>query len=510
MNPENKNKRIAKNTLVLYVRMIVVLFLTFYISRLILHNLGIVDYGIYNVVFGFVSMFSFFNTSMTACIQRFYNYELGKNGDEGISHVFTTSIIIQLFLAFIIFILVESLGFYFFDNKLEIPIERMHSAQLIYQSSIAIMVLMIFQVPFQSLVICYERMNVYALVCIVDVVLKLLVTIVIAYLPGDSLVEYGFLLLLISVINLTFYIFYVFNKFKFITLKFKLDKSLLKKMLSFSSWSMFGSFAQICRFQGLNVLLNMFFGPVVNAAQGLAMQIKGGVTAFISNITTAAQPQIVQSYAVKDENRFRNLLFTISKICYIMLYMMVLPLILEMDFVLNFWLGENVPQYTSVFARIILFTSLIDVFNNPITICIYSTGKIRGYNLLTSLLGILLLPISYFILNFQYPPESVYYVSLIISIFVEIVSIYFLKIRTSIKISEYLSKVLFPLLIFSVFSCVIPFFIYYNLNPSAIRFILTVTIVVVVTIFLGYYFCLNNNERELVKKMVYKKLKIKK
>ena len=392
----NKNKRIVKNTVFLYIRMALVLVVSLYTSKVILNTLGVQDYGIYNIVAGFVSMFGFLNASITACIQRYYNYEIGRNGDDGLGRVFTMSCLIECIIAFVVLLLLETFGVWYINNKLVVPDYKLFAANILFQLSCIQMTLVMFQAPFSGAILAKEKMDYYAAVGIIDVFLKLLIVIILPYLLYDSLIVFGCLMTFISIVD--FFLYYIYAKREFAKLRLLRfwDCELFKSMLSFSGWNVFGAVAMVARTQGLNLILNLFFGPVVNAARGVSIQVQGALMGFIGNISMAVRPQIVESYAIGNINRSRDIMFSISKICFLFLFIMALPVCLNIDIILKFWLGDKVPEYTNVFSVLILCTALIDTLNTPITMLIMATGKVKKYCLYTSICGLLVLPVAYF------------------------------------------------------------------------------------------------------------------
>ncbi len=501
-NTTSSNKRIAKNTVSLYIRMALVLLVSLYSSRVILNILGVVDYGVYSVVAGFVSMFAFLNTSLTASIQRFYNYERGLNGEDGFNRVYITSLFIQVALAIIVLLLTESFGLWYLNNKLVIPSERLEAASSLFHCSVASMIIVILQVPYSAAVMAKERMGYYALVGIIDVILKLVIVLILPFLAGDSLIWYGFLLLIVCII--VFFFYYIYSKIKFtgISLRFVFYKTLFMDMMKFSGWSMFGSFAQIIRNQGLNIVLNLFFGPVVNAARGISYQVKTALSSFMANVPTAARPQLVESYAVGNFNRSKNIMFSTSKICFILLYVLAVPIIGEMNYILHLWLGNSVPEYTVVFSRLILIIAMIEAFNWPVSMMIYATGDIGIYNILTGLAGILVLPISYLVLRMGMSPASVYVVSLFISILVQYISLLCLKKVTQITLSQYFHNVVLPCCIIVLISAFIPFIINLFFKESFFRLIINCSVCIPIILTVSYIIGLNRSEKSIVREAV--------
>ena len=492
------NKRIARNTVFLYIRMTVVLLVSLYTTRALLSALGIVDYGINNVVAGFVTMFAFLNTSFVATIQRYYNYELGKTGMDGVYKVYISSAIIQVVMAIIVIALAETVGLWYINNKMVIPVERLSSARILFHCSIFSMTLTILQVPFSSVIMAFEKLDYYAIVGVIDILLKLFIVVALHFFCGDRLEIYAILLLCVSAI--VFFMYFIYAKKNIITERIRIifDKVLLKDMVKFSGWSVFGAFAQVVRNQGINIILNLFFGPVVNAARGVSFQVKGALSGFLANTSMSVRPQLVSSYASGNTDRSVNLMFSISKINFLILYLLALPVCLEMDFVLHLWLGNNVPEYTIIFSRLILIIALVDVFNGPVTMIMYASGKIGLYNVVTSLVGLLVLPFSYFILKAGYPPSSVYILSLLISIIVQSASIIVMNKVINVSIRDYAIKVILPS--FRVLLCSLPVVLipYLLIRYSIFRVILVVLVSFVVVGTISYYIGMNKNEKQLL------------
>lgn len=494
------NKLIARNTAFLYIRMAIILIVTLYTSRVILNVLGVIDYGVYNVVAGFVSMFAFLNASFVATIQRFYNYEIGQSGKDGIYKVYKTAIVIQIVLAIVILVLTETIGLWYLNNKLVIPIERMAAARVLFHCSVVSMMLVILQVPFSAMIMAFERMDYYAIVGIIDILLKLFIVIILKFFLTDKLIAYAILLLCVSIIVFSLYCVYArINLLSTINkTDFSFEGCLFKSMLSFSAWSMLGAFAQVVRNQGLNIILNLFFGPVVNAARGISYQIKGALSGFIANIQTSVRPQLVSSYSEGNKARSFRLMYSISKICFFFLFLMALPICIEMDYILRLWLGNVVPEFTSVFSRLILCIALIDVLNGPVSMIMYASGKIGLYNVITSVIGLLVLPFSYILLKLGNQPYVVYIFSLIISVFVQIASVIIMKCIVGVRVKDYISYVILPTAIVVVLATPLPVISHYIMEQSLTR-LLVVILSSILTVGLSTYFVgLNRSEQNLL------------
>lgn len=490
------NKRIVKNTFFLYGRMAFALIVSLYTSRIVINTLGVVDYGINNVVAGFVSMFAFLNSSLTASIQRYYNFEKGKNGISGVKRVYNVSIVSQFLLALFVFILIEVFGSWYIYNKMVIPLERAESAYVLFQLTIMSTLLLIMQIPYSAVVMAFEKMNFFALVGVCDTLLRLLIVLSLPYLPYDKLIAFGSLGLIISLFDLCVYYLYVKRNFDFLSFNFKFDRTLLKSIFSFSGWNMFGSFAIMLRGQGLNLLINLFFGPIVNAARGVAYSIQSAMMGFVYNLTAAARPQLTESYAQGNKQRSVSLMYGISKMCFVLLYTMSLPVVCEIHYILHLWLGETVPKYTEGFVLLVLATSLVDVLNTPVSIMMLAKGNIRDFNVTASILGLLSIPLCYIWLKLGGNPYSVFFAGFIISVVVQIACVYIMCKEITINIFEYLKKVVLPLLELVVLTAFIPYILKMFIDESVFRLSFTIVLSIFSTLVISLFFVLSKSEKQ--------------
>lgn len=485
--------------------MILVLFVSLITTRIVLRALGVVDYGIYNVVAGFVSMFSFLNTSMSNGIQRFYNFRIGANDESSVTNVYNTALQIQGILAFIIFVLLETIGLWYISNKMVIPVERIGTAIWVFQFSVLSMLFVIIQIPYSAAIMAYERMDYYAYVSIFDVVAKLLIAYLLIRTQNDRLFLYGLLNLLVSVISFFLYLIYSKIHFKYLKIRFKYYKEYFKQMLSFSGWNIFGSFAYMIKGQGLNMLLNIFFGPVVNAARGVSNMIMSAIQGFQSNIVVAFRPQLVKSYSSGNNMRVKHLYYSLSKISYFMLAMLSIPIILELDYILNLWLGDVVPDYTKSFTILVLVNMIVSSLNTPVSQVVHATGKMKNYQISTSLVICSILPLSWVLLKKGYNPNSVYITSLLMSIVNQIVCNIYLKKIFPYSLLEYAKIVLYPCLIYTLLTPIVPFFIV-SLIPSSIERLLIVSAsTVVASCIIAYVILLNQSEKSLIINLIKRK-----
>lgn len=491
------NKRIAKNSLYMSIRMVIVLCITLYTTRVILKILGVVDYGVYNVVCGFVSMFAFLSASMSNGIQRFFNYELGKNGEAGANKVYCTSLYIQVLLATFIIILTETIGLWYLHHKMVIPEDRMFAAEWIFQFSILSFIFVIMQAPYTAAVMAHEKMDFYAVVSIFDALLKLGIVLILPLFSGDSLIWYGILISLISIIN--FFIYFVYSKHSFSEIHFKkeFNYSLFKSMLGFSGWNLFGSFSGVMQEQGINLVINFYFGPIVNAARGVAAQINAGLEGFVTNITIPVRPQVVQSYARGDNRRMMNLTFSISKMSCCVLLMMAVPVSVEINYVLHIWLGENVPNYAAIFSVIILLGSLISNLNAATSNVVHATGKMKHYQFWGSIIKISSVPIAFFILKAYLQPALALLTVLVCRLVGHIVGLFIVRELVKLSLKEYIIKVVIPILLVMVVSIGLSYPLHYFMQEGFFRLV-SVTIVGAASAGILLYFVgLDRGEKQL-------------
>lgn len=325
------NKRIAKNTLFLYFRMLLIMLVTLYTSRVVLKSLGVEDFGIYNVVGGFVSMLSFLNTSIANGFQRFFNFELGKERIGTVKRMFSVSLSIQIGLSLLILLLAETVGLWFLNASMNIPSDRIVAANWVYQCSVLMLIITLFRAPYDAIIIANEKMDFYAYIGICEVVFKFLIAYVLVKVPYDVLVSYAILMAFVTIGIFICYVFFVHARFAYLHFVPIIDKGLMRQMLGFSGWNVIGSLAHLMKGQGVNIVLNVFFGPVVNAARGIAFQIQSGVTVFVGNFQLAARPQMIKSYAAGDVSGLISLFYRISRFSFLLLWLIILPLLFKIN-----------------------------------------------------------------------------------------------------------------------------------------------------------------------------------
>ena len=493
----DNTKRIAKNTFLLYVRMLFSVAVSLVTSRLILQVLGVENYGIYNVVGGVVILFTFLNSAMASSTQRFLTFELGCQNWERSRMVFSTSIWIHLLISLSILFLAETVGVWLFYHKLIIPESRMEAAMWVYQLSVCSCIVTIMSVPYNACIIARERMNVFAYISMLDIVLRCVVVLCLYFFPYDKLVVYACLLLLVAVMIRAIYWGYCRSHLPETLLVYRWDRPLFHEMLHFAGWNLFGNMAYVGYTQGVNVLLNIFFGPAVNAARAVAVQLQGTVNNFCNSFQTAMNPQITKSYAAKEWEYMYGLLIGSSKYSFILLLFMTLPIWIEAEQILSLWLGI-VPEHTTSFLRIILLVSMVDVMANPLITIAQATGKIRNYQLIVGGVLLLIVPISYLALKFGGQPESVFVVHLSVALVAQFVRLWMVRGLVGLSGRMYLERVILPLLRVVFVAFILPLLVYVIMPESLPRLLLIVVSSCISVLFGGYVFGLERKERAFV------------
>jgi len=495
MNTEHQNnKRIAKNTLLLYFRMLLTMGISLYISREVLKQLGVVDFGIYNVVGGFVSMFAFISGAMTTATQRFISFEIGKKEKGNVRLLFSTAVMIHLALALIVLIVAETIGLWFLNSYMNFPPDRYVAVNWVYQFSVLTFMVNVISVPYNAAIVAYERMSAFAYVSIIDVFLKLIVVYFIVVSTFDKLILYAALLALVAISIRIIYGVYCKKNFKECKCDYSWNKESGKKMASFVSWNLIGSVANVTKEQGLNIVLNMFFGVAVNAARGIAYQVLSALHGFVSNFQLAMTPQIVKLYAINDMRGMFKIVFRGSKFSYMMMFTLSLPVIIETPFILNLWLFE-VPEYTVIFLRLALITSLINTLSGPLISSMHASGIVRDYQIVVGGISLLTLPIAYVVLKLGYPPQSAMIVGLFISVCCFFARLLLLKRSINFPIKEFFKKVLSVTVLISILAPILPLFCYFYMPVNNWSFLFISFISLMVSAFLCFVIGLNNKEK---------------
>ena len=491
------NKRIAKNTLLLYFRMLFKMVVSLYTSRVILNALGVEDFGIYNVVGGVVAMFTVISGSLSAAISRFITYELGKGDQSRLNKIFSASVTIQLLLSLIIVVLIESVGVWFLNAKMTIPAERMTAANWVLQFSIVTFVINLISVPYNAAIIAHERMSAFAYISILEAVCKLTIAFLIMVSPMDKLIFYAILMCMVSVIVRFTYGHYCKKHFAECTYHFHWDVDILKKMFGFAGWNFIGASSAVLRDQGGNIVINLFYGPTVNAARGIAIQVNSAIMGFVSNFMTALNPQITKSYASGDRDYMMTLIFQGARLSFYMLLLLSLPVLVNTHYILVLWL-KLVPEHAVLFVQLILIFAMSESISNPLVTAMLATGKIRNYQIVVGGLQMMNLPISYVCLRFGCIPETVLVVAIAISQCCLAARLYMLRGMIGLSSIQYMKKVYFNVIAVALLSVMIPAILSKYMDESFLSFAILSLLVMACTIAVEFYVGCNGKERAFV------------
>ncbi len=501
-NTTSNTKRIAKNTLMLYFRQILIMLVSLYTVRVVLNVLGAEDYGIYNVVAGVVVLFSFVNNAMATSTQRFINYSLGEKNLPKVTEVYSASLVIHGVIALLFLVLAETIGLWFVSYKLNIPAERHTAALWTYQFSVISTIFTIFRVPYNATIIAYERMSFFAILSIIEAVFKLLIVFLISFFDFDKLIFYSILLVVVSVLITLFFKIYCNTKIE--TAKFKRvnDKILVKELISFSGWNLFGATANVANQQGTNIVLNIFTNVTVNAAMGIANQVNAAVYSFVTNFQTAFNPQLVKSYAAEESEYFKNLIIQTAKCSYYLLFLIVLPVCMNANLILSLWL-KNVPEYAVLFVQLILIWSLIESLNGPLYMAISATGRIKAYQISIGLINFMNLPSVIIAFYLKASPLCVLYIRIILNIFALFFRIIICKKLVDLRVFRFLSEVIFKCVCVSVISTLAIFLLKKIIDEQILFFFISCIVSGIVTTVLVLLWGFNKAERQSIKNIVF-------
>lgn len=474
--------------------MLFLMLVSLYTSRVILHALGVTDYGIYNVVGGVVSMFTLLCGSISTAISRFITFELGKNDKGRLSTVFSTSFNIQIVMSLLIILVSELIGVWFINEKMVIPLERQLSANLIFHFSVLTFALNLICIPYNASIIAHEQMKAFAYLGIYEAVAKLIVAYFIIISPFDRLVFYGLLISLIQISLCLFYSIYCRKHFSECTYRFCFDKSLLRDILSFTGWTFIGSSSIHLRDQGGNILLNLFFGPVVNAARGIAMQVNNAVQQFVTNFMMALNPQITKSYANNEYDYMLKLVFKGGKFSFYLLLFISLPILVNTDYIIGLWLKE-VPDYTSIFVKLILILSMSDSLSNPFSTAQSATGRVRNYQLVVGTTQLLYIPIVYFFLKAGYDPTISIVVAIALSQVCLFLRVHMFRKCVNFSFLYYFKQIYLNVLLVAILSSILPTIFSSLFKMNLFVFIIDSLLCFVLTANAIYFVGLNREEQ---------------
>jgi O-antigen/teichoic acid export membrane protein len=501
----SNNKRIAKNTLFLYIRTMFIMLTALITSRVMLNALGFVDYGLNNVIAGVIMLFGFLNNSLGAATSRFLTFELGLNNMVRLKTVFRTAFNIHLGLAIAVFGFCESAGLWIVNNVLTIPPERLFACNVIYQFVIVSTMFGIMQAPFNALIIAHERMKIFAYIGMTNALLQLSIAYLISVTVFDKLIFYG-VLHTVAVVGI--YVFYhLYSKYRLdgYNLGKTTDKPLLKEMVGYSGWSLFGNVANMSAISLTNILMNIFFGPVINAANAIAQQVSTAVTSFCSNFTMALNPQIVKTYAATDILQMKSLIFRGGKFSFFLLMVFLIPVYLETDILLRLWL-KNTPEYTGTFTKLILIFSLVGSYGMTMSMAVQATGKIKYYQITIGGTLLLAFPVTYICYKFGTSPAVAYIGMTAMSLIAVFFRLVFFKKYLGIGHKEYIIKVLWVTFIVFIFSFVPSFYVHENMDESFLRLAVVICVTLLSSGVSIYMFGLTRKERESLNLFIRNKL----
>lgn len=478
--------------------MLFMLIVSLYTSRVVLKTLGVIDYGIFNVVGGVIAMLGFLTGSLAGASSRFITFDLGQGDIDNMKRTFGNIKSIHYILAGVILFLGETVGLWFMTTKLQIPLERTTAAFWVYQFSIFSSIMAVISVPYNSTIIAHEKMSAFAFITLADVILKLLIVYFLNVISYDKLIIYAFLIFCIQLFDQIVYIFYCSKHFEETKSKCCYDKTLFREIFIYAGWTMNGNLAVVGYTQGLNVLLNMFFGPAVNTARGIAVQVQGVCQQFCGNFQMALNPQLTKSYAKGDLTSMHSLLIKSSKFSFYILYVIAVPLMFEANLVLKLWLGI-VPEHTVYFLRLILVVGLLYTIANPIIVSVHATGKLKKFQIIEGTMLLMIVPIAYFLLKvFGIAPELVFVVHIIVEICTQYARVRIVLPMINMKLRTYLCEVILPIVMVAIISPILPCFLYKNIGQSLVSFFAICSLCVVCVFITVFYVGCNKNEQEFL------------
>lgn len=502
--PEN-NKRIAKNTLLLYVRMLFMMTISLYTSRIVLNSLGVEDFGIYNVVGGVVAMFSVLSGSLSAAISRFITYELGIGNKKKLKNIFSSAVTIQFAIGIIIIFLTETIGIWFLNTKMNIPTERMTAANWVLQFSVATFIINLISIPYNAAIIAHEKMSAFAYISIIEAIGKLVIAYLIAISPIDKLIFYAILIFIVAFIVRLTYGYYCKRHFEECTYHYIWDKNLLKQMFVFAGWNFIGASATVLRDQGGNIAINLFCGPTVNAARGIAFQINTAIQSFVQNFMTALNPQITKSYASGNHKYTITLIYQGARFSFYMLLLLSLPVLVNTSFLLELWL-KIVPQHTVLFVQLALIFTMSESVSGPLITAMLATGNIKNYQIIVGGLNLMNFPLSYMLLKIGYGPEIVFIIAIIISQCCLFARLCILREMIELSAMDYIKKVILNLIIVTCLSAILPFGMKQIIEVTPISFILISIVCIFSTACIIYCVGCSKHERQYINSFIRKQL----
>lgn len=503
------NKRIAKNTLMLYARMLLLMAAQLYTSRVVLNALGVTDFGIYNAVAGFVLMFNVISGSLSAAISRFITFELGKGDVAKLTRIFSTAVMIQLLIGLAVVVLGESLGLWFLNTQMNIPDSRMVAANWILQLSLASFVINLVSVPYNACIIAHERMSAFAYIGLFEAGSKLLIAFLLLHAPFDRLVYYGVLTCAVALSVRFTYGYYCKRHFQECHFRWHFDRKLFREIAGFAGWNFIGSSSGVLRDQGVNMLINVFCGPAVNAARGIAMQVSAAVNSFTSNFMMAINPQITKSYAQENRAYWITLVCQGSRLSFYLLLFLSMPILIETHYVLELWL-KIVPEHVVAFVRLVLVLVMCESLSGPLVTLMLATGRIRNYQIVVGGLQMLNFPVSYVLLKVGLAPEATVMAAIIIALSCMLARLFMLRGMVRLPVRHFLRHTVLNVLVVSMMACIVPFWSATWMPEGWLRLIVVTGISFLSVASVVYLVGCNQSERQFVHvktNQIIKKLK---
>lgn len=493
------NKRIAKNTLMLYFRQILILLVSLYTVRVVLDVLGVEDYGIYNVVAGIVTLFSFLSGTMASATQRFFSFALGRKDNEQLKKIFSVNIAIYIGIAIVAVLLLETVGLWFVNEKLEVSPDRFEAARYIYHFAVLTFVTTILTAPFMAIIIAHEDMQIYAYVSIIEAILKLGVVFLLMYIHADKLELYGVLLFIVSLINAIIFISISIRKYDECQFKkFYWDKGLVQEILGFTGWTLFGQVTTVVRNQAVTILVNQVFNPVVVASRAIALSISGHIGVFANNFNTSLYPPIIKSYSSGKKNEMFSLIFNGSKLTFFLMWIIALPLLVELEMILNIWL-KNVPPDAVLFTQLKIIESLILSLSLPLATAARAPGKMKAYELTLGIIQLSIFFVSWVILKMGYPAYSVFVVAIIVNVVMFFVRLVIVRNLIDLSIKAFTLKVVIPIMGVIVLSTIPTYLLQKTLPLGSIYSIIVIISSVILSAITMFYLGLDKNWREKIR-----------
>lgn len=500
----NENKRIAKNTFVLYVRMAVMMIISFFTARITFNALGVTDYGINNVVGGLVSMFSLLSSSLSSSAGRFMTFGLGKGDMDKLKRIFSASVSIHIFLAVVVVISIETVGVWFLNHKMVIPAERLYAANWVLQCSVVVFAIGLLSVPYNAAIIAHEKMSAFAYMTIFDAASRLAIIGGIYYYEGDKLILFALMTMAQALIRQSIYWIYCKRKFEECSYRFGHDRELTRRMFSFAGWNFIGNSSALMKEQGVNIVINLFAGPAVNAARAIALQVNGIIGQFAAGFTTALNPQITKNYASGNLSRVHSLIYQGTRFSYYLFMFLSIPVFLEIETILQVWLGQ-VPEHTTLFVRLVIIFTLAEIMSHFLITALLATGNIRNYQIVVGGVQFLNFPISYVLLRYGFFPEVTFIVAIVLSQICMVARLWFLRSMVKLPARVFLRQVYFNVLVVTFAASVFPVLCYwFFIEQPVIRFFSVCFISVMASLFSIYFIGCSSNEQALLRAYIEK------